>query len=130
MATAESTPVRRLRETRLFDAARRLRERVGAVPLAIALLLVAGVLLRLLVMLLYQPAIINNADTPTYVTMADGGAFGDPVRPSGYSLFLIAVHAISDQLAFTIGVQHLLGVATALLLYGSARRVGLSLIHI
>lgn len=124
MASADHTPVRMLREARLSDAARRLRDRVGAVPLAIALLLVAGLLLRLLVMLLYQPALFNTADTPAYLGMADGGAFGDPVRPSGYSLFMIALHAVSNQLAFIIGFQHLLGIVTALLLYGAARRVG------
>lgn len=124
MASAESTPIRMLRGARSSAAARRGRDLVASVPLAIALLLVSAVLLRLLVVLLYQPALVNNADTPTYVTMADGGLFGDPVRPTGYPLFMLVLHAISDQLSFTIGVQHVLGVATGLLLYGSARRVG------
>jgi hypothetical protein len=37
---------------------------------------------------------------------------------------MIALHWISDQLAFTIAVQHVLGIATALLLYAAARRIG------
>ena len=124
MASAESTPIRLLRTARPSSAARRTAAFAAGIPAVLALLLLAGVLLRLGVMLLYQPAILNNADTPTYVTMADGGLFGDPVRPAGYPLFMIAVHAISSQLSFMIGVQHLLGVATALLLYAAARRVG------
>ena len=81
-------------------------------------------MLRLVVSLVYQPALMNNADSATYIVMADGGLFGDPVRTTGYPLFMIAVHAISDALAFTIAVQHLLGVATALLLYAIGRRAG------
>jgi len=124
MASAETTPIRMLRGPRASAAARRGRDLAASVPVAIALLLVAGVLLRLLVVLIYQPALVNNADTPTYVTMADGGLFGDPVRPTGYPLFMLALHAITDQLSFTIGVQHLLGIATGLLLYASGRRIG------
>jgi hypothetical protein len=124
MATAESTPIRLLRSARASAPARRAGAVAARIPAALVLLLTAGVLLRLAVILLYQPAVVNNADTPTYVTMADGGLFGDPVRPSGYPLFMIAVHWISDQLAFTIAVQHLLGIATALLLYAAARRIG------
>jgi hypothetical protein len=94
------------------------------VPLALAVVLAVGIVLRLVVSLVYQPAIMNNADSATYIQMANGGLFGDPVRTTGYPLFLIAANAVSDALAFTITLQHALGVATALLLYGIARRVG------
>jgi hypothetical protein len=124
MASAESTPIRTLRETRASDAVRRLGANVRAVPAALAVVVAAGIVLRLVVSLVYQPALMNNADSATYIVMADGGLFGDPVRTTGYPLFMIAVHAISDALAFTITVQHLLGVATALLLYGIGRRAG------
>ncbi len=124
MASAETTPIRLLRGARLSSAARRVAELAAGIPAVLALLLTAGILLRLCLVLLYEPALVNNADTPTYVTMADGGLFGDPVRPTGYPVFMIAVHAISDELTFTIAVQHLLGIATALLLYAMARRIG------
>src|SRR5688500_13804284 len=83
-----------------------------------------GIVLRLVVALAYQPALMNNADSATYIGMADGGLWGDPVRTTGYSLFMIAVRTVSDALAFTITVQHLLGVITGLLLYAIGRRAG------
>ena len=124
MASAESTPIRTLRGARASAAARRLGAHVRTVPVALAVVVAAGLVLRLVVSVVYQPALMNNADSATYIVMADGGLFGDPVRTTGYPLFMIAVHAISDALAFTIAVQHLLGVATALLLYGIGRRAG------
>ena len=124
MASAESTTIRLLRRARSSSAARRAGELIVRIPVAVAILLAAGLILRLIVLLLYQPALVNNADTPTYVAMANGGLFGDPVRPSGYPMFMIALHAISDDLTFTIAVQHLLGIATALVLYALARRIG------
>ena len=124
MASAESTPIRTLRGARASAAARRLGALAARVPVALAVVVAAGLVLRLVVSLVYQPALMNNADSATYIVMADGGLFGDPVRTTGYPLFMIAVHAISDALAFTIAVQHLLGVATALLLYAIGRRAG------
>lgn len=124
MASAESTPVRLLRRARSSPAVRRAGGLVTAIPAVVAILFAAGVILRLCVVVLYEPALVNNADTPTYVAMANGGLFGDPVRPSGYPMFLIVLHAISDELTFTIAVQHLLGIATALVLYAMARRIG------
>src|SRR5688500_11026831 len=124
MASAESTPIRAVRESRAAAAARRTAASAARVPLALAIVLLAGVVLRVVVSLVYQPALMNNADSATYIVMADGGLFGDPVRTTGYPIFMIAVHAISDALAFTITVQHIVGVATGLLLYALGRRTG------
>ena len=101
-----------LRGARSSAAARRLGPLAARVPVALAVVVAAGLVLRLVVSLVYKPALMNNADSATYIVMADGGLFGDPVRTTGYPLFMIAVHAISDALAFTIAVQHLLGVVT------------------
>jgi hypothetical protein len=124
MASAESTPIRLLREARSSAAARRVGRLVRSVPVALAVLITAGVALRVAVWLVYRPAVMNYADTVPYVAMADLGLFGDPVRPSGYPMFLQALHFISDDLDVTIVVQHLLGIATALLLYAAVRRIG------
>jgi hypothetical protein len=124
VASAESTPVRTLREARWSSASRRVGALAARVPLALALVLAVGIVLRLVVSLVYHPAVMNNADTATYIVMADGGLFGDPVRTAGYPMFMSAMHAISETLAFTITVQHLLGVAAALLIYGIGRRAG------
>jgi hypothetical protein len=124
MASAESTPIRTVRESRAADAVRRAGARVRAVPLALAIVLAGGIVLRSVVSLVYHPALMNNADSATYIVMADGGLWGDPVRTTGYPLFMIAVHAVSDALPFTITVQHIVGIATGLLLYALGRRAG------
>jgi hypothetical protein len=56
--------------------------------------------------------------------MADGELFRNENRAVGYPLFLRLVHLVSNQLEFTIQVQHLLGLATSLLFYGAVRRLG------
>jgi hypothetical protein len=84
----------------------------------------AGVALRVVAMYGYRPAFIGYPDTREYALGADGELFADPVRTAGYPLFLRLAHVLSDHLSFTIAVQHLLGVATALLLFGAVRRSG------
>ena len=102
----------------------RLRARLAAVPPVIWVLLAAAVLLRVLVAIAVSPAEMNQVDSLVYIEMADNGLFTDPVKPAGYSLFLRILHAVSDQISWTIAIQHLLGLATALILYATVRRVG------
>lgn len=120
MAASEGT-LRRLRSNGV-------RERIGAlvarIPRPLAIVLGLAVLLRVLLSLAVQPAMMNNADAPVYTTMADGSMFADPVRPAGYAMVLRVLHAVSDNLEFTILVQHLLGVCTGLLIYATVRRIG------
>lgn len=72
----------------------------------------------------YRPAFIGYPDTREYALGADGELFADPFRTVGYPVFLRLAHAFSDHLSFTIAVQHALGLATALLLFGAVRRAG------
>jgi hypothetical protein len=102
----------------------RARELAAAVPLALVVLLVFGVALRLALWLAYSPAVINLADAGSYVGLAGGELFGEATRTVGYPIFLRAAHAITDQIEFTIAVQHLIGIATALVLYAAVRRLG------
>ncbi len=102
----------------------RARELIAAVPLAIVVLVVFGIALRLALWLAYSPAVVNLADSGSYVGLAAGDLFGDATRTVGYPLFLRAAHAVSDQIEFTIALQHLMGIATALVLYGVVRRLG------
>src|SRR5207248_5066415 len=44
----------------------------------------------------------------------------------GYPAFLKVLRAIWSAMPFTVGVQHLIGVVIALLLYAAARRAGAS----
>jgi hypothetical protein len=124
VASAESIPIRMLRAARTATLAGRAGELVRRLPLVLAVLLGLGVLLRVLMWLAYHPAVLNVPDTAPYVNMAQSTLFSDPVRASGYSMFLVAVHAVTDDLDVTIAIQHLIGIATALLLYGAVRRLG------
>jgi hypothetical protein len=102
----------------------RARELIADVPLAIVVLVVFGIALRLALWLAYSPAVVNLADSGSYVGLAAGDLFGDTTRTVGYPLFLRAAHAVSDQIEFTIALQHAMGIATALVLYAAVRRLG------
>jgi hypothetical protein len=99
------------------------RER-AALAMLVALLLAGGVL-RLWLMLSIRPALVGYADSYAYVTSAIGPLFSDTLRPAGYPLFLRGVHSVNANLSATILLQHALGLASALLLYLTGRRVGL-----
>jgi len=123
MATADSTPLR-LRGARLSAGARRVRSLAARIPLPLAILLLIAVALRFAFWLEYRPAVMNNADSFAYLETANGDLFADPARPIGYPLFMRMLHVVSADVDFTILIQHLLGIATALVLYTTVRRVG------
>ena len=103
---------------------RNARTLLARVPAAIWILLLLAVGLRVAMWVAYSPAAINLADSIPYAGAAGGDLFGDPTRTIGYPIFLRAVHMISDQIELTIAVQHLIGIATALVLYATVRRLG------
>ena len=93
--------------------------------LAAALAVVgAGIALRLLAVVTYRPAVLGHNDSVGYLDASNLGIFRDPIRPAGYPLFLRLIRWVSDSLPFTILLQHALGVATALVLYLTVRRLG------
>ena len=96
----------------------------GAFELAVAGVVAVAVALRVLLMIAYTPAILSYADEGSYVWAAADGLFKNWARPAGYSVFLRIVHVFLPSLSATIAVQHLLGLATAALVYALARRVG------
>ena len=92
------------------------RERLFAVALA------AGAVLRLLAMLGYPGALWFEADSFIYV----GAALRlQPAasRVSGYSLFLRMLEPF-HSLTLVTGVQHLMGLGIAVIIYALARRAG------
>lgn len=103
-----------------------MRRRRGRPPVALALLLAAGAAARLWLMLDYRPAYLASNDSARFLHFAhrDGGLFEDTFGPTGYVAFLKATNAVWDQLEFTVALQHLLGIAAALLLYAAVRRLG------
>lgn len=116
--------------------ARRRWPQLGAryVLAALGVLLVAGIVLRVLA-LGQTPGLISTSDSIAYVTGGQGEPFSstiakfswstDPVNawPAGYSVFLYLAHGLSPNLSFAMLIQHLLGIATALLLFLTVRRV-------
>ncbi|WP_235030131.1 hypothetical protein [Nonomuraea solani] len=78
-----------------------------------------GALLRVLAMLGYRPA-LWFPDSYTYIVTVFKPS-PDLVRPAGYSLFLKLLEPLHAFGAVT-AVQHLLGLATGVLVYRAARR--------
>jgi hypothetical protein len=80
----------------------------------------------LLLMLEYRPADLSNPDSGRFLHFAHtpGGLFDDHFGPSGYAAFLKVTHAVWDRFEVTIVLQHLFGIAAALLLYATVRRLG------
>jgi Dolichyl-phosphate-mannose-protein mannosyltransferase len=79
---------------------------------------------RLWFMIGYPTALVGFSDSGLYLVAAGFDIFADPQRPAGYPFFLRLVHHLSNNMLFTVGVQHLLGIATGLLLYKAVRRTG------
>ena len=85
----------------------------------------AGILLRAVLLAAYSPAYLSYPDTWGYAKAAGGPLFmPDWIRPAGYPALLAGLHAVWGSLTFTIVVQHLLGLATAVLAYATLQRAG------
>lgn len=90
-------------------------------PFLVALL--AGLALRVVVMVAYRPALLFP-DSFGYLRRAHDLVMDD-MRPLGYSLFLKPIVTVTDSLAAVSLVQHLLGLVIALLCYAFLLRRGL-----
>ena len=88
------------------------------------ILLTLGLLVRVALMLLYYPAVMLSFDSPRYARVGRE-FFGDFWMPAGYPLLLHLLHSVTRQLWFTIVIQHLLGLATGVILYLTMSRLGL-----
>ncbi len=93
--------------------------------IALGVIMLAGLLLRIAFVIQWRPALIGFPDAAVYIQDARVGIFNDPLRVGGYAAFLVLLHAILPRLAFVIAVQHVLGLASGLLLFGAVRRAGL-----
>lgn len=100
-------------------------DRSSRLTLAGLVVLVTGAVgVRMWLMLAYPPAFLGFPDSSQYALAAASNIFRDAQRPAGYPFFLRLVHHLSSDLSFVIVVQHVLGVATGLLLYKAVRRTG------
>jgi hypothetical protein len=90
----------------------------------LAAILGLGALLRLVFVLGWQPALFGWPDAASYIDVSQGQLFGNELRPAGYSLLLRLLHDVAPSLVLLVVLQHLLGLAAALLLYASVVRAG------
>ena len=89
------------------------------------LVLVAlGILLRMILMLAYFPAIMLHQDSQRYARVGGWPMYSDFWMPAGYPMFLWLLRRLSNQLWFTIWIQHVLGLVTGTFFYLSMRRLG------
>ncbi len=89
-----------------------------------AALVLAGGLLRVVVTLGFRPILWFLGDSISYVGLAVGAA-PFPMRPDTYSLFLWVLEPL-HRLAVVAVVQHVGGVAVAVLVYAVCLRLGAS----
>jgi hypothetical protein len=94
------------------------------VLLALAALLGVGLLLRVWFLLVWRPALTGYSDSGIYFIGGVKSVWWDLQRTVGYPMFLRVLHAISPHLILVTIVQHLLGLLTAVLLFGAVRRCG------
>ena len=88
------------------------------------ILLGTGLFLRMLLMLLYFPAVMQMFDSPRYARVNSWPLFADFWMPAAYPMILQVLHALSDQLWVTIAIQHVMGLAVGTLLFLTIRRLG------
>ncbi|MEA2145784.1 MAG: hypothetical protein QOG59_1371 [Solirubrobacteraceae bacterium] len=58
-----------------------------------------------------------------YQSAAKTNPFMDPLHPAGYALILAGIGAVTHQVVVAVFLQHLSGIASALLLWAATRRV-------
>ena len=83
----------------------------------------AGLLLRVYLMAVYRPAAAGFNDTIEYLTTSHDHLFRDPFRPAGYPFFLRMVRYVVPELSAVTAFQHMLGLATAALIYLIVRKL-------
>jgi hypothetical protein len=84
-----------------------------------AVVLAGGTLLRMIAMLGYRPASwFNDSFDYLHVAMAP---YPHPIRPDGYSFLLWALEPL-HSFALVAGVQHLMGLAGAVMIYALLRK--------
>jgi hypothetical protein len=91
----------------------------GAVGRVLLGLLILGVALRLMAIVSLWPTTILEDG---YQVAARTNPFADPKHPAGYALIIAAIGAVSRQIAVLVLLQHLSGIASALLMWAATRR--------
>jgi hypothetical protein len=104
------------------SAARWTRRNLYCPPFLI--LLCTGVFLRVVLMVLYFPAIMLWSDSPRFARIDSMSIFGDFWMPAGYAMLLRLLRGISHQLWLTIAIQHAMGLSVGLMIFLVMCRLG------
>jgi hypothetical protein len=108
--------------------ARRLRARLTGLPALIgrhrlfSAALAVSIIPRVIVMLGFQPAVLFKLDSYDYLWDAVH-LQPNPINPNGYSVFLWLLKPF-HSLTLIAGIQHVLGLVAAVLVYAVMRRLG------
>jgi hypothetical protein len=111
--------------SRLVDRARVIARLAVTDHKGLTILVGAGTILRILVMIGYQPALWFHGDSGVYLRQS--ARFPppiDPYRPTGYTLFLKLLRP-TETLYSVVALQHLAGLAVAVAVYVFLQRRGL-----
>jgi hypothetical protein len=90
---------------------------------ALAALVLAGVVLRVLASAAVWPTLPSLADSWPYAYYAGTDVFANPQHPAGYSIFLGLLGVLTHSVAAFVVLQHLIGIASALILFAAVRRL-------
>jgi hypothetical protein len=96
---------------------------IDAATWCLIALVLAGVALRVVTEVGWWPTATTLADSSAYARFAESNPFADPQHPAGYALILAAIGSVTREVAVPVLLQHLAGIASALLLYAATRRV-------
>ena len=92
----------------------------GVAGYVLLLLVLAGVILRLIAIFSWWPVTTTLGDAYEQYT---SNPFANPLHPAGYSAILAAIGLVTREVAAPILLQHLSGIASALLLWAATRRI-------
>lgn len=102
------------------------RSRLGGLWRAHRIMIIAvglSLIPRILASLAFRPALLT-ADSFLYMSNAATSTPGN-IRPSGYAAFLDVVRILPDPLVAAAALQHLMGIAVAVIVYALLRGRGL-----
>jgi len=97
------------------------------VAIGLVAILVAGAVLRILMVLAWKPAFFGWPDAASYIGVSQSGElFRNELRPAGYPLVLKGLHALSPTLMLVVIFHHVLGLVSAVVTYLAVARTGIS----
>jgi hypothetical protein len=102
---------------------RRWQLHLGPPGWTLVILVLLGAIIRGIACLAIWPVAVTLSDAATYARDAAGGALVDPQHPAGYPALVALVGLITRDVAAMVVLQHVLGIAAALLLFAAVRRV-------